>query len=248
MLLAAMSVNAQTTAVNWTASDCNGINHTLFTELDAGKVIVFVWVMPCGSCINPSKTAYNVVQTFASSYPGKVLYYLADDLGDASCSTLTGWVTTNSIGSTGNMTIFSNAGNVINESDFGGSGMPHVIVMGGPGHQIYFNKKGTAADDNTGINNAIVSAIGATAISSMPVNEELLVFPNPVMQTFTVTGDKEIRKISVIGTNGKAIKSESYPSGRKAPEVDLSACAAGLYFVEITATDGSKNIQKLVKR
>ena len=34
------------TAVNFTGNDCAGTSHTLFTELDAGKVIVVTFVMP----------------------------------------------------------------------------------------------------------------------------------------------------------------------------------------------------------
>ena len=42
---------AQTTATDFTANDCGGTSHTLFTELNAGNVIVITWVMPCSSCI-----------------------------------------------------------------------------------------------------------------------------------------------------------------------------------------------------
>src|ERR1043165_5686641 len=86
---------AQTTATNFTATDCNATSHTLFTELDAGKIVVLVWVMPCAACISDAKAAFDAVGSFASSNPGKVVFYLSDDIGDAGCSTLNSWASTN---------------------------------------------------------------------------------------------------------------------------------------------------------
>ena len=37
------------TATDFTANDCAGTSHHLFAELDAGKIIVAAFVMPCGS-------------------------------------------------------------------------------------------------------------------------------------------------------------------------------------------------------
>jgi hypothetical protein len=68
------------TATNFTCNDCTGVSHTLFDELDAGNVIVLCWVMPCGSCIGPTLTTYNVVQSFATSHPGRVKLYITYQL------------------------------------------------------------------------------------------------------------------------------------------------------------------------
>lgn len=77
LLASAMIMNGQT-AVDFTVNDCAGTSHHLFGELDAGKVVVIAFVDPCASCIAPSGTALGIVQSFASSYPGRVLYYLSD--------------------------------------------------------------------------------------------------------------------------------------------------------------------------
>ena len=86
-----------TTATDFTANDCNSISHHLFAELDAGKVVVVAFVMPCSACIGPSLTAYNVATSFASSNPGRVKFFLSDDLANTSCSIVSGWATNNSI-------------------------------------------------------------------------------------------------------------------------------------------------------
>jgi hypothetical protein len=246
ILSATAFVNAQTTATNWTAPDCSSTSHTLFNELDNGKVIVFVWVMPCGSCINPAKTAYTAVQSFATSNPGKVLYYLADDLGDASCATLSSWVTSNNIGSTSNMTIFSNAGNLISESNFGGTGMPHIVVMGGPNHQIFFNKLNSAANDAAGITTAINSAIAVTGINDLN-NIKFSVVPNPTTESFKINYSKELSKLSVISVTGQVIKEHSFSQGVMNPTIILNGIPAGVYSVKVTDVAGQTGIQKIIK-
>lgn len=247
MLATAIS-NAQTTATNWTANDCDGISHTLFSELDSGKVIVFAWVMPCVSCINPSKTAYNTVQTYATSNPGKVRFYLADDLGDASCATLTSWVTTNSIGSTSNMKIFSNAGNLIDENNFGGTGMPHIIVMGGPSHTIFFNKKGSAANDATGITTAINSAIGAAGVRQVSHEAAFTVSPNPATDRLSINGSRAVRSIRLTLPNGQVVRELNFTTARTNPETDISQLASGIYMVSITDADGITSVHKVIKQ
>ncbi len=248
LLLTFATTNAQTTATNWTANDCNSVSHTLFSELDSGKVIVFVWVMPCASCVNGAKAAYNAVQSFATSNPGKVRYYLADDLGDATCSALTSWITTNSIGTLSNMTVFSNAGNVISESNFGGTGMPHVIVMGGSAHTIFYNKKGSLTNDQPGITTAITSAIGATATPVVSMDEALTVAPNPVKELFTVSYSELIGHITVTSVDGKIVKDVTFANGRMDPSVNLAGVAQGLYFVKIVDMQGRSVIKEVVKQ
>src|SRR5207249_4420212 len=90
-----VNVFAQT-APDFTALDCNGVSHNLYTELNSGKVIVLNWVMPCSACVGPSLTAYNVVKSYASS---NVLHYLIDDAGNTSCTSLSSWATGAGIGS-----------------------------------------------------------------------------------------------------------------------------------------------------
>src|SRR5437762_9149444 len=72
------------TAGNFTCNDCSGTNHDLFTELNAGKVIVIAWVMPCSNCISGALAGYTEVQNF----PGQAYFYLSDDVANTTCSTL----------------------------------------------------------------------------------------------------------------------------------------------------------------
>lgn len=241
------TVHAQTTATNWTAQDCSSTSHTLFTDLDNGKIVVMVWVMPCGSCVNGATAAYNAAQSFATSNPGKVVYYIADDLGDASCSALNTWITSNSIGSLSNMTVFSNAGNVIKESDFGGSGMPHVTVIGGTNHKIYYNKMNSATNDQSGITSAISSAIASVDVENITNQIKFSVSPNPLTETLSINYGQPIKKISVLSLTGQVIKEETYTTGKLNPTINLTAVATGVYTVKVIDITGQSGIQKIVK-
>ena len=146
-------VRAQT-APDFTSIDCNLDSHNLYTELNSGKVIVLNWVMPCSACVPASVTAYNVVQWYMTTNPGRVFHYLLDDDGGTLCPALNSWAMANSVGP--NTTMFSDS--AIHEADYGGIGMPHVVVVG-PDHLIYFNGLNGAADNHSGISTAIDQAL-----------------------------------------------------------------------------------------
>src|ERR1051326_3358893 len=170
-------VFAQTTATDFTANDCAGNTHTLFSELDAGKVIVLCWVMPCSNCIAGASTDASVVQNYTSSNPGRVKFYISDDAGNTTCSTLAGWESTNSI--TCDAT-FGNSGNTINMNDYGGTSMPKTVVLGGTSHAIFLNVNGTPTTSalQTAINNALNASTGVAEENNFSY---LNLFPNPAV-------------------------------------------------------------------
>ncbi len=178
ILLSLLFINfvlGQTTATDFNVNDCEGNPHHLFGELDAGKVVVIAWVMPCSSCITPAKTAYNVAKEFEQLHPGKVIYYMADDYANTSCSSLKSWggIIGPSIDA-----IFSDA--AIKMTDYGTNGMPKIVVMGGTGHQIYYNENDAASNNETAIRDAITTALGPTKIERIKNNlTGFKVHPNP---------------------------------------------------------------------
>ncbi|MBS1773160.1 MAG: T9SS type A sorting domain-containing protein [Bacteroidetes bacterium] len=245
-LLSASLTNtfAQTTATNWTATDCNSTSHTLFNELDNGKVIVMIWVMPCPSCVNGAKAVSSAVQGFATSNPGKVLAYLSDDMGDQTCSDLSTWMSSNSVGT--NFTVFGNAGNTIDETNFGGSGMPHVVVMSGTDHKIYYNQKGSAIT-SSGITTAITNALSTAGVNSVNTKAIFSVSPNPVKGNIAINCSKAIQKVIITSMTGQLVKEENYKNGKVNPVISLSNVASGNYMISITDADGATAMQKIVK-
>ena len=235
------TVQAQT-APDFTATDCSSASHSLYTELNAGKTVVITWVMPCGSCVNGGKAAQNAVASFNTSNPGKVVYWMIDDLGDTPCPSLSSWASTNGITAP---TLFGNAGNAADENDFGGTGMPHVVVIA-PNKTILFNKKNGAANDETGIKAAISQSI-ALNVAEIDARE-LSIAPNPASNEVKVSYTKSISTIKVVTAMGQTVAEYNYASRTLNPSINISALPTGIYKVLITDIDGKRGVAQIVKQ
>ncbi len=239
LLTSSIAIIGQT-ATDFTVSDCAGTSHHLFAELEAGKVIVMVWVMPCGACIGPAKTAFNTSQTFQSSYPGRVLYYLVDDIGDYSCSGLSTWATNNTI--TPNA-VFSNTGNVINMANYGTAGMPKVVVLGGNSHTIFDDEVDVFSSTTltTAITNALATPSSVEMNGNTNSNFQLDLFPNPVKGTAKLSytlnqADEVIIEIyNILGSRVKTIFAEKQTVGKHETEINVESLINGVYFIQLKA-------------
>lgn len=234
---------AQSTATNFTANDCAGTSHTLFNELDAGKVIVISFVMPCSQCINPTKTAYTEVQSFSSSHPGRVLLYIVDDYANTSCSTLDSWVNTNAMP---NSTRFSSTS--VKMTDYGAAGMPKVVVLGGTNHTVFYNANNTVSGQ--AINTAITLALGSTSgiIENSNAIAYSKVFPNPSKNNTNIsfylksTSEIQVDIYNAVGMHVKTIFSGKETAGVHNYDADCSDLSNGLYFVKINSGNERKTM------
>lgn len=239
LLLGSFSLCAQTDATNFTATDCNGTSHDLFSELNSGKVVVLTWVMPCASCINDARGAFEAAQSFSSSHPGRVVYYLIDDFGNQSCNTLLGWANTNGIKS--NVTIFRNEGVVINEDDYGGTGMPHVAVIG-PDRKIYFNVR-NGSNNQSAIKTAIATALTQTSVDESGEGSSSVIFPNPANDQLTICFNVKNclqPRVEIFNMLG-----EKLPEGEQTQSmngrfiVNTSSYETGMYVLKLSAGTNS---------
>lgn len=161
------------TAIDFNVNDCNGVKRHLYEELDAGKIVVMSMVHPCASCVGPTKSAINIVNSFANSNPGKVVFYLTDDDGGTACNSLTSWA--NQFGING-IPIISNV--AVKQSNFGDPGMPKIVMMAGPSHQVLFNENNGL--NATNLRNSIAEALAVTGMPQQKFSVRLSVYPNPV--------------------------------------------------------------------
>ena len=232
---------AQTTATDFTTNDCDGISHTLFDELDNGDIIVIAWVMPCNPCATYTLPAYSAVQTFATSHPGQVHFYLADDFANTTCATLTSW------GNSNNMplnTTFSSSD--ISMSDYGTNGMPKVVVLGGSDHTVFLNKN----DDKInflGVQGAITDALNAPlGVEQIKASHfQLSTYPNPVNNTLNVSSTKTNTGsvvYSILDVSGKVVIQEN----KLTPAIDVSALSNGNYFLKVSSEKATESIQFVV--
>ncbi len=241
----AVLVTSAQTAPDFTATDCNGTSHNLYTEIGQGKVIVLVWVMPCGACTGPGLTAYNIVQSYASS---NVLYYLIDDAGNTACTSLATWATSSGIGT--NRVTFSTSS--ITESSYGGIGMPHIAVVG-PNADFYFNALNTAAGNSTNIQNAINSALAATGIKENSDNAfQLMVFPslsaNSVKVTYSLKESATVI-LDILNEAGQLVSKKDLgkqSAGDYTSDFDIAGTASGIYFMRFSVANNSKTVKFVV--
>lgn len=229
------------TAPDFTATDCNGTSHNLYTELAAGKVVVLTWVMPCGSCVAGGNAAENAVESFATSHPGKVEFWMIDDFGDTPCGSLSSWANTNGITKP---VFFGNSGNAIDENDFGGSGMPHVVVIS-PNKNIAYNKMNGATNDQPGITAAITQ--GLTLSVPQIKAEDIDISPNPATNVVRISYTKAIKEVKIIAANGQVVIEQSF-SNKHNPSIDINSLASGVYNLLITDVEGKRGTRQIVKQ
>ena len=240
---------AQTTATDFTTNDCAGVSHTLFSELDAGKIIVAAFVMPCGSCSAPSLAAYNAVQSYAVSNPNTVYFYLVDDAANTTCASLTSWGNNNAMPLA---TKFSDA--AFNMDDYGTPGMPKIIVLGGANHGIVYNQ-------NSGVSTiGVQTAInGLLSLGTPAINEigslHLKVIPNPVVSDFQIdysiekNSDVLIELFSLAGESLLQVTEKNQSIGNHSINLtNKISLKNGMYVIKFTTDNHSQSINFIVEK
>lgn len=75
--------------------------------------------------------------------------------------------------------------------------------------------------------------------------EQVKIFPNPTSDVITVEAVSEWQTISLVDANGKVLYTNGKPSKRQT--IDLSAYAAGNYYIKIVSSQGTK-LESVMKR
>ena len=225
-------------ATDFTTDDCNGITHNLFDSLDAGNVIVISWVMPCGPCATYTIPAYAAVQSFSTSHPGRVHFYLVDDYANTQCPTLVNWGNSNNLPLN---TAFSSSD--ISMSDYGINGMPKVVVLGGSDHTVFYNQNDSHITFN-GAQTAISDALSAPLAVSDHQSSKfgLISFPNPTQNgklnvSYRVDNMENIN-FDIINILGETVHSfdNQIPKtiGQDNITFDISKLTKGTYFLRFS--------------
>lgn len=232
------------TAVNFSCNDCAATQHNLFSELDAGKVIVLCWVMPCNICVGPSLTTYNVVDSYQSSNPNTVLMYICDDYANTACASLNTWKTNNGFD---NAITFSDAS--INMADYSSTGMPKIVVVGGANHTVFYNANNTV--NASSLQSAIDAALSTGINQPGNVSTSLNIFPNPAAHNAEIkfflekSSDVILELFDLKGQKVKSLFSGKLSQGDNTLKVDFSNYNGGMYLIKLNA-DGSNRYMNVV--
>jgi hypothetical protein len=244
LLLTSFGASSQT-ATNFSCNDCNGVSHNFFSELDAGKVIILCWVMPCSTCIPASKTSYAVAQSFSATYPDRVKMYVCDDYANTSCSSLNSWCVANGLI---DITQFSNT--AINMADYGSAAMPKIVVVGNYTHHVYYNA-------NVSVNSTLMSNAITTALQDYFVGipdskaTEIKCFPNPAANQVSLNFNTEKSgscKITLYNNNALQVsQSRSYnlKQGENTISLNTKELNDGIYYAHVK-TDSGMMVTKFV--
>lgn len=241
LFLSADIAHSQTMATDFTAIDCSGDSHNLFTELNSGKTVILAWVMPCVGCIVGTKRADSSFNSLIQTYPDSILLWIVDDGPPSDCNTLFTWTWNQQIT---NGSVFGNYSNEINQDDYGGFGMPHIVVIGA-NKQIYFNEFNGSAD---GIYSALQNAIQlATEVKKVNGKLRLEVYPNPIQEEIIIRSSELISDIKITSITGQILKVEHYNNGSLNPTIHMEGIAAGSYILSVIDVNGNSEIKKIIK-
>lgn len=246
-IAAAGTINAQTTATDFTANDCSGVSHHLFAELESGKVIVAAFVMPCVGCIYPAQATQAVVESYSASHPGRVVMYLADDDATTSCAILNSWRNANDIHL---MPTFSDSGFI--QDYYGPPGMPKIVVLAGADHRIYDMQNDMVNTDQ--LKARIDAALGISTGLSVPaaVKSGFTLYPNPAAGDVTLTyiaSRQGVAVMHITDARGRRVRTTDYKlkSGSNNLTIKTSGMVPGVYSVTLSAEEVTMEQQLIVK-
>lgn len=236
-LLAATGMQAQTTALDFTADDCDGMSHNLFSDLDAGYcVVIDLVMMGCPSC-GPAtlQIANNVIPN--TTNPSMVKFYSIGYTNSITCSQITSWRNALPL----SHPVF--AGMSAQTTYYGGMGMPTVIVLGGgSAHTVYYNELGHSASDNPTVIAAINDALAAVNGIEEGSTRTVTLGPNPTTNTLNVGGTFVAAKVT--DAQGRVVMNTGIVGGT----LDVSTLPVGTYSVEMMAADKSRAVGRFVKQ
>jgi hypothetical protein len=242
MILTSMLSNAQTTAVDFTLTDCDGISRSLYPIIDSGNVVILVYEHQCSSCNSGATNLKTTINTYYAAYKNIRVMYL--DNGGYSCSNVKSWITNHSF-IQGPAFAYSNT-----QSSPYGAGMPVIVVTATNAHKVYIiaNNSGSSTLTNvTNLKNAIESAMAdlTTGINTDRRSPGTFdVYPNPavgdkVMINLHNTGSQLI-SYEITNAAGQIILPlKTIKTANKQEEIDLTGLENGLYFINFNTSEGS---------
>ena len=200
MALASISI-AQTTAQDWTLTDCNSVSHTLFTYLDAEEVVVMEFGMGCGSCYTAANGLYILKLKYAADQPGKVNFFYLDYWAGNTCVGEVNPVLATSPLDAG----FINCQPQLSYY-MSGSPMPAVVIVAGSNHAVIYEKSSFAYSDTTNMITVIDNFFASVGINDVNDDSKIKMYPNPATNSLTIENASQ-SQFSVYDAAGKLIYS-----------------------------------------
>jgi hypothetical protein len=232
-----LTSHAQTTALDFTAADCDGVEQHLFSDLEAGYcVIIDLVMMGCQPCVTATDAFINDIIPYTTD-PSMVKLYSIGYTNSTTCAQMNTWKGANGY----EHEVF--AGMSAQTAHYGGMGMPTIAILGGDQHTVYYSEQGYSANQNTELIAAINGALsGGTDIAD---NEqtEIGLSPNPATDHINIASGNW-QSAQIMDLQGR-VKQKVEVTGSR---IDISSLTPGLYVVVLESSDGTMGTARFEKR
>lgn len=228
LLLAAgigTNASAQTTAKDFTRADCDGGDHTLFSELDNGNVVILEYVMNCSSCKSAAQSLQTIVDDYEQSHPGKVKIYSIAYNNTMTCANMATWKMDAGV----TWPMMTKGASEI--TYYGGFGMPTIVIVGGKDHKVYYKKNDMSAFNETAVRSALDNALATAGVKEDNASTAFSIFPNPAkgMLNVTLPEMKQNALFKIYDESGKEVMTFAATSTN--PQINISALSSGVYHL-----------------
>ncbi len=236
-ILMTVGLNAQTTGLDFTANDCDGMSHTLFAELEQGNAVILEFVMMgCQPCVTASNSiTTNVLPN--TSDASRVKFYSIGFTNSITCSQMNDWKSTNGL----THTVF--AGMSSQTTHYGGMGMPTIAVLGGDDHEVFYSEQGHSNSDNPDIIAAIEEALSSANSVAEGEYTTIGVSPNPASDVLTINGTNWTNA-RVLDLQGREVLNARLVNSK----LDVADLVTGAYVVYLTDAKGTVGSARFEKK
>jgi hypothetical protein len=237
---------AQTTAMDFTQTDCDGVDHQLYSELDAGNVIILEYMMlNCAPCVTGTQAMESLVKPYALSHPGRVHLYSFAFLNSYTCEQIVQWKRD-----------FDFHHPALSQGEdqvayYGGMGMPTLVVVGTNEHKVFFKSIGYTPDLDASIRDALDAALLYTpsGIDDKILSSNFKVYPTLFSDRLYVETSEAnaVCELLISDIFGRQVLDSYIPESGKA-SIAVGALPKGIYFARLKDNHGYSDGIKLVRQ
>ncbi|MBL0328548.1 MAG: T9SS type A sorting domain-containing protein [Bacteroidetes bacterium] len=233
LLLFSKATFGQTTAQDWTKTDCTSINHTLYNYLNNEEVVIMEFAMGCGSCTDAATYLLNSKDKYAVSHPGKVHVFYMDYWPGNDCAI-------DVLPTTSPYAFDATFDHCSLEKDYyflGSSPMPGIAIAAGSFHQIIYQSNNFAIDDTLLIEQAITDFFATASVNDSDNSNSLVISPNPSNGEMILSinnTENQKTKVLLFNIQGQLIAellNEDLQTGETQKKIDLSYLPKGIYYL-----------------
>jgi hypothetical protein len=237
---------AQTTAMNFTQTDCDGMEHQLFSELDAGNVIILEYMMlNCAPCVTGTKAMESVIKPYDLSHPGRVHLYSFAFLNSYTCEQIVQWKRDFDF----SHPAFSQGEEQV--AYYGGMGMPTLVVVGTNEHKVFYKSIGYTPDVDDQVREALDSALLYTAsgVEDKIITGSFKVYPTLFTEHLNVETGKEFygAELIVFDAFGRQVLNFRISENGRA-DIAVQWLSKGVYIARLKSSNGFSEGVKLVRQ